>query len=188
MGGTFNGSYIEVESNHLTKFAVLSIAVPTAEQTEPNDIVNHWAEMDIRPALKSGIIKGYADGTFKPNQSVTRAEFIVMLMNALRPNAQPAILPEFKDGEKIGAWAEQSIALATQENIVNGYSDGGFHPDDRMTRAQLAVVLANALRETASTNGKSTFADVSTIPVWALSAVNRVQDEVLIKGITVNKF
>jgi len=70
--------------------------------------------------VSEGIVKGYTDGTFKPNATVTRAEFAVMLMNALKPAGNGV---ELGFTDTIPAWAEKSIAQALEAKIIRGYED-----------------------------------------------------------------
>jgi hypothetical protein len=195
-GGKVNGDQITVDVDHLTKYAVFAVnqttVVPGKPTVDPilnlSDITGHWAEVDIRTALKTGIVHGYEDGSFKPNQFVSRAEFIVMLMNALHPSAGAEKLPNYSDGDTIGDWAKQAIALAAKSNLVQGYEDGTFRPGNPLTRAQLAVVLANAYGAGTSAAKSVTFADVSDIPAWALDAVGIVQEAGLMQGYAENRF
>jgi hypothetical protein len=90
------------------------------------------------------MVTGYPDGTFKPNNTVTRAEFAVMLINTLKPQGSGAALT-FTDTMKIGAWAQKAVAQAVQAGIIKGYEDGSFRPEAEITRAEMAVMLANAL-------------------------------------------
>lgn len=76
-----------MEVEHFTKFAVFAVDKPKnpgSTEISFSDTAGHWAELDIKQAVTQLIISGYADGTFKPDNSVTRAEFTVMLMNALK--------------------------------------------------------------------------------------------------------
>jgi len=117
VGGKVNGDHITIEVNHFTKYAVFAVGedgaikMPSTD-TKPvlnfSDISGHWAEANIKQAVSSGIVSGYQDGTFKPNQTVTRAEFAVMLMNMLKPQGEAAALT-FTDTAKIGAWAQNCL-------------------------------------------------------------------------------
>ncbi|MDR6554863.1 S-layer homology domain-containing protein [Paenibacillus qinlingensis] len=196
-GGKVNGNQITVEVNHFTKYAVFAVNPNAVVPEKPlfdtisnlSDIAGHWAEIDIRATLQSGIVHGYEDGTFRPNQFVSRAEFVVMLTNALHPNAGPEKLPNYTDAAVIGDWAKQAIALAAKGNLVQGYEDGSFRPAEQLTRAQLAVVLANALGVAAvESSGSAVFADASDIPAWALDAVGIVAKAGLMKGYEANRF
>lgn len=193
-GGKVNGDQITVDVDHFTKYAVFAVNQTTAVPGKPpvvsklSDVAGHWAEVDIQAALKTGIVQGYEDGSFKPDQFVSRAEFIVMLMNGLHPNAGAEKLPNYSDAGSIGDWAKQAIALAAKSNLVQGYEDGTFRPGNPLTRAQLAVVLANASGPRATAAKAVLFADVSDIPAWALDAVGIVQEAGLMQGYAENRF
>ncbi|WP_206109187.1 S-layer homology domain-containing protein [Paenibacillus sp. HB172176] len=195
MGGTVDGDYIEVESNHLTKFAVLAAEAPEEETTELTDIDGHWAQADIEAAVEAGIVHGYTDGSFHPDQSVTREEFSVMLMNALQPEGKASQELAYTDASTISDWAAVAVALASEAYIVSGFEDGSFRPGQQMTRAQLAVMLANVLEDgeqtadgTSSNNDSMIFSDASAIPMWAVQATVRVKEAGLMIGRSGNKF
>lgn len=182
IGGTVDGNAVELSSDHLTKFAVLAVnASPDAVFT---DTQGHWASVDIQAAVKAGIVKGYEDGTFKPNQSVTRAEFSVMLMNALQPEGQAGVVPDFADRDQLGDWAAEAVAQAVKAGILHGYDDNTLRPNVGLTRAQLAVMLAAALGSEPAMDPEaaSAFADDAHIPSWASGAVRAVQAAGLMKG------
>jgi hypothetical protein len=190
-GGKVNGSTITVEVNHFTKFAVFVVGEAPAIDTKPDstftDISGHWAEANIQLALSSGIVSGYPDGTFKPGKNVTRAEFVVMLMNALKPQGEGAALA-FTDTAKIGAWAQQAVAQAVQAGIIQGYEDGSFRPDAGITRAEMAVTLANALGQHGESYAATGFADDKNIPVWAKDGVAFVKQAGIVQGKGDNEF
>jgi hypothetical protein len=179
VGGMVIGGKITVDVNHFTKYAVL--AVDTNPEVNFSDISGHWAESSIKKAVSGGIVKGYLDGTFKPNQTVTRAEFAVMLMNTLKPQGEGAALT-FTDTAKIGAWAQKAVAQAVQAGIVKGYADGSFRPDTTITRAEMAAMVANALKLPAGSNPDTGFADDKKIPSWAKSSVAALKNLGVISG------
>ncbi|MBP1991739.1 S-layer homology domain-containing protein [Paenibacillus eucommiae] len=184
-GGKVNGSTISVEVNHFTKFAVFVVDEASVIDPEPNstftDITGHWAEANIKLAVSSGIVSGYPDGTFKPGNNVTRAEFVVMLMNALKPQGEGAELA-FTDTAKIGAWAQQAVAQAVQAGIIQGYEDGSFRPDAGITRAEMAVILANALGQQGESYAAAGFADDKNIPAWAKDGIAFVKQAGIVQG------
>jgi hypothetical protein len=202
-GGKVNGNLIAVEVNHFTKYAVLVIdqktglpvtdELATDEPTIPtseikfSDIAGHWAEASINRAVNGGIVKGYTDGTFKPNATVTRAEFSVMLMNALKPQEAGAELT-FTDSAKIGAWAQKAVAQAVQAGIISGYTDGTFRPNTFVTRNEMAVMIANALKLSIEGNATTSFADDQAIPVWAKGSVEALKKLGVVKGTSTNQF
>ena len=185
---SMEGKKIQVHVDHFTKFAVFAVDQPNVPaEVALNDIQGHWAEELIQQAVREGIVKGYADGSFKPNASVTRAEFTVMLMNTLQNDYTEAPLT-FTDRSSIGAWAQTAVARAVQAGIIQGDSSGAFHPNDAVTRAEMAVMVANALQLKAESGTSSTFADNEQIPVWARAAVAGMQKSGLLNGKGLNIF
>jgi hypothetical protein len=197
-GGKTSGNHITVETNHFTKFAVfvvdLTTDLPVSEVTTPaepeislSDIAGHWAEASIKQAVKNGIVNGYVDGTFKPGNTVTRAEFSVMLMKAIKRQEAGAELT-FTDKADIGSWAQAGVAQAVQAGIINGYEDGTFRPNANMTRAEMATMIAKALRLTIEPVTTTGFADDERIPSWAKGAVAALKNLGIIGGKDANTF
>ncbi|WP_282936883.1 cadherin-like beta sandwich domain-containing protein [Paenibacillus sp. RC67] len=187
-GSKINGNKITAEVDHFTKYAVFAVDSMTDKPTVSlSDIIGHWAEANIKKAVGNGIVSGYPDGTFKPNNTVTRAEFAVMLMNTLKPQGEGAALT-FTDTAKIGSWAQKAVAQAYQAGIVKGYEDGSFRPDAQITRAEMAVMLANALGLTIEANTVTGFADDKDVPAWAKGAVAAMKKQQLVEGKGDNEF
>ncbi|WP_254790368.1 Ig-like domain repeat protein [Paenibacillus sp. OK003] len=187
VGGKVIGNQITVDVDHFTKFAVLA-----AEQTATLnviDITGHWAEVNIQKAIALGIINGYTDGTFKPNTTVTRAEFAVMLMNALKPQFQSeGAALTFTDEPQIAAWAREAVAQAVTAGIITGYQDGAFHPNDPITRAEMAVMLAKSSGKLIEGSATTRFADDKAIVAWARGSILSVQQSGLMQGKGNNHF
>jgi L-asparaginase type II len=186
IGGKVSGGYIVVETNHFTKFAVFATTPKPAEAApEPIasllDISGHWAEDAIKTAIAKGIVTGYPDSTFKPERSVTRAEFAVMLMKALKPQGEGTEL-KFTDKEKIGSWAVSSVSQAVKAGIISGYPDGTFRPDAIITRSEMTKMIASALKLAVEANAITEFADNDVIPAWAKGSVKAVKDSAIIQG------
>lgn len=143
-----------------------------------SDISGHWAENDIRRAAALGIVKGYPDGTFRPDRAISRAEFVVMLVNALS-----AELPEpsrdgraFADVRLFGRWSSAAIDRAYLARLVEGYPDGRFGPRREISQAEMAAVIARALR-LAPVDGEASFAGESPLPQWAQASVSSFLQE-----------
>lgn len=149
--------------------------------------MGHWAEANIKQAVNSGIVSGYLDGTFKPDNSVTRAEFAVMLMNTLKPQGEAALLT-FTDTAEIGTWAQKAVAQAFQAGIVTGYEEGSFRPNAKITRAEMAVMLANALGLAIEAETETGFADDKDVPAWSKGAVAAMKKQKLLEGKDNNVF
>ncbi|MHA2856318.1 S-layer homology domain-containing protein, partial [Paenibacillus lautus] len=197
-GGMKQVNDISVEVNHFSKYAVLVVnkanGMPVVDKTtDPTteisftDISGHWAEVSIKEAVREGIVAGYPDETFKPGNTVTRAEFSVMLMNALKSTDAGAELI-FTDTAWIGDWAKKAVSQAVQAGIIRGYQDGSFRPNAKMTRAEMAAMIANALELTNKDIPTTSFSDDKAIPDWAKSSVEALKELGIVKGIGAGEF
>ncbi len=144
-----------------------------------SDIESHWASEAICQLAADGIVKGYPDGTFKPQRNVTRAEFATLLVNSLGLDKQQE--STFLDTRE--HWARDSIAAAKKHGIIDGYSNVSFGPDDPLTREQMAMMLVNAYSLSAKKeDGLISFHDRNTIAGWAQDAVQIVADNQIMVG------
>lgn len=160
---------------------------PAAPLVELTDIAGHWAEGSIKQAVSKKIVGGYPNGTFKPDNAVTRAEFTVMLAGAFNLDGNGAAVT-FTDNDQIGQWAKRAVALTLQMEIVNGYQDGSFRPDKHITRAEMASMIAHALKLPRNVNAATSFADDEDIPAWAKGAVEALQKLGIANGRGGNQF
>lgn len=147
------------------------------------DITGHWAEPDISKLVKISVISGYPDGTFKPDNTITRAEFVTIVVRAFE--LEPKTGKIFDDISS--HWAKDSIATAVGYNIVSGYNSSNFGPDDNITREQMAVIIDKAL-ELGNTANVKTFSDETEISAWAKDAVARVSQAGIVSGYPDNTF
>ena len=149
--------------------AMIMPSVPA--MAAPSDIAGHWAESVITQWQSKGLIQGYEDGTFKPGNTITRAEFVTLMNNAKGFWSEGSI--NFSD-VKNGSWFYSAVARAVAAGYVKGYSDGSFKPGNTITRAEAAVMIANAARLSANEAGAYRFTDVGSIPAWARGSVGAV--------------
>ncbi len=124
--------------------ARLTAVTPTAAD-RLTDIKEHYAEAHIQKLVNYGIVNGYEDGTFKPDNPVTRAEYSVMVANALEKACGYNLATSYAFSDTDGHYAADSIAKITACGIVNGFGDGTFKPDEYITRGQAAIITANFL-------------------------------------------
>lgn len=137
----------------------------------PSDIAGHWAESVITQWQSKGLIQGYEDGTFKPGNTITRAEFVSLMNNAKGFWSEGSI--NFSD-VKNGSWFYSAVARAVAAGYVKGYSDGSFKPNNTITRAEAAVMIANTAKLSANEAGAYRFTDIGSIPAWARGSVGAV--------------
>lgn len=136
-----------------------------------SDIKGHWAESAITSWQDKGLISGYTDGTFKPDNSVTRAEFASMVNKSLGLTEKGDV--PFSDVQS-GSWYYDAVSIAVKAGYCSGYEDGTFKPDATITRAEAAVMIALAKGLTQNTAAASGFADAANIPAWAKGYVGAV--------------
>ncbi len=114
-------------------------------QSENNftDISGNPAEQDIINLGKKGIVSGYGDGTFRPEQWLSRAEFISILARAKNWDIEASTTePQyFKDNDQIPWWAVGAVYAARKLEIINGYPDGSFHPSAPITKGEVALIM-----------------------------------------------
>lgn len=161
---------------------------PEQPQIEFIDVPEtHWAALAIKRAAALGIVQGYPDSTFKPAESITRAQFIKMLANAFEWQAEQGELA-FTDNDEIGAWAKDAILQAVNRGIINGYGDGSFRPNQEITRTEMTVMLARVLGIAISATEQTGFTDDATIPAWGKGTVEALRELGIVAGRDNNNF
>ncbi|MEG0451066.1 MAG: Ig-like domain-containing protein, partial [Lysinibacillus sp.] len=183
-GGIIQGNRLTVEINHFSKYAVLVVdkttGMPIQEATVDNnfsDTSGHWAREEIEAMFERGIIKGYSDGTFKPNDSIKREHVAVMLTRAFElKSIRTARI--FTDVPTSNPYYD-AIRKLQLAGIIDG-ANGAFQPKASMTRAQMAKVLVLALG--LDSDGKTTFRDVPENH-WANGYIAALEED----GITIGE-
>jgi len=150
---------------------------------ELGDISGCWAVTMIRALIDAGAIAGYPDGSFKPDNNISRAEFAVVLVKAFRLQSDGGEV--FRD--TAGHWAKDYIATAQALGIVNGYNNGYFGANDLITREQMAVMIVKAAKIEADSS-KTTFSDDNEISAWAKSGISTAVAHQIIAGYSDNTF
>lgn len=160
-----------------------------------SDIDNSGYREGIELAAAKGIINGYADGTFKPDAQVTRAQFITMLYRVAGspeveiPEGKTEIELGFTDADTISDEYKTAVAWGVQNGIINGYEDKTFRPNQAISRAQMVTMLYRYLTledvwGAASDEMKATydFTDKDDIAAPYVEAVNYMANMEFIKG------
>jgi hypothetical protein len=159
------------------------------------DTAGHWAEQDIDWMTRRLLVNGMSPTEFRPQGSVTRAEFAAMLVRALgiRVNGGSQDDP-FMDVHQ-DAWYREVVLAAAANGLVNGLEAGRFAPDETITREQMAVMISRAFtfiglgsKSSTHTIGLDDFADSSTIQGWAKADVELVLREGLMQGMSSDAF
>lgn len=161
-------------------FALLITMIPvTALAAQASDISNHWAKTQIGNMMDKGYITGYQDGTFKPDQKITRAEFMAIINRAF--NFTQKSEGSFTD-VKPGAWYADVVSQAKAAGYISGYPDGSIRPDDTITRQEAAVIIAKIKRLAADASGVADFKDAYGIAGWSKGNIGAVAASGLMNG------
>ncbi|MEC0090706.1 InlB B-repeat-containing protein [Paenibacillus macquariensis] len=142
--GNTDGSFHANATITRAEFATMLVRALglTSEGTSSfKDTKGHWAADTIVTLQASGIINGYVDGTFKPNQTITRAEIVAMLSKVMNTT----LVKNDKFNDISGNWAEAEIATLSDMGIVKGSTDGSFKPNSNATRADSLVMILRML-------------------------------------------
>lgn len=130
---------------------LLLLHVPTSTYAA-DDITGHYFEKDMRTLIAKDILGGYGPGIYKPDNSVTRAEFAALVVRTLElqpvQKAEFSVAnvaePLFKD-VKPGDWYFAAVDAAVKAGIVGGYPDNTFLPNNEITRQEMAAMIMRAL-------------------------------------------
>ncbi|RAV21220.1 Ig-like domain-containing protein [Paenibacillus contaminans] len=126
---------------------LLEIENTGTKQWSLRDIDSHWAYESIAVLAGHGVINGYSDSTFRPDQTITREEMVTLLLNLVNVKALPKrYAASFTDSGQVSPYAVQTVQAASNAGIVSGYPDGTFQPQGNVTRAEAVVMLANLLQ------------------------------------------
>jgi hypothetical protein len=121
----------------------------------------HWAYQEIYLAAKAGLVKGYSDGSFKPSESISRRQSLMML-NRLFEHVHPTSLESPYKDVTLSTSGVMAILSGTERGYIQGAS-GYFYPENKLTRGQMALIVARAfnLMENTSVDSNYPFQDVS---------------------------
>lgn len=193
--GTFTGvpTLITDGAASLRRTGNSIYALVAADRTF-SDLNGHWAQADVERMASMLFVQGVGGGRFDPDSPITRAQFAALLTRVLGLAAASG--PSFPDVSE-GDWFTGEVAAAARHGLIAGYEDGTFRPHERITREQMAVMLARALKlaaklgSTASPGGLPDesaaavldgFTDGASVRDWAVPSFAAAVDAGLIQG------
>ncbi|MGL4619978.1 S-layer homology domain-containing protein [Chroococcidiopsis sp.] len=144
-----------------------------AQASTLNDIQGSWAQSFIAGLVSRGIVQGFPDGSFRPDEPVTRAQFAAIVSKAFGQQSNRnaiafADVPEYY-------WAKDAIQTAYQTGFLAGYPNNTFLPEQNIPRVQVLVALANGLNLSVKTESSTlldtSYQDAAEIPDFARSPV-----------------
>lgn len=119
-----------------------------------------WCNRAIATLTNMGIIKGYTDGTFQPNKSITRAELATIIARFAKLDVNTKTFSDIN-----GHWAQKNIELAAGNGWINGYEDGTFRPNNNITRAETFAMINRVLDR--QTESVSDLLPTSEMNMWS---------------------
>jgi len=189
-GEKMNVSGFAAELPHLSKYAVMKFVNPF------EDISDHWAKRDILLMAAREIVKGMEAGCFAPQSPVTRAQFAVLLTRILGIEEYTGEDATFTDLSS-SHWGFGAVEAAYRLGLVKGTGFGRFSPEREITRQEMAVMAARALKHTGVGTdlnaGKietilENFKDSSDIAEWAREGAALCRKKGIILGRTTRQF
>lgn len=163
----YQGLVVKGLANAITSSHIVASDV----KSEPlSDIAGHWAEPFILGLYNAGAVGGYPDGTFKPDDKMTRAQYAALLTKALNPPVKRDAAT-FKDVPE-DFWGYVAIQTAYKSEFISGFPDNTFKPAENVQRAQVLVSLVNGLGLSGGdVESLTKFSDRTSIPEYAKKAV-----------------
>lgn len=147
--GYTDGSFLpnrQITRAEFTAILVQALDFTDKESKTFNDMVNHWAKQAVSTAYAYGVVHGYNDDTFAPDDLITREQMTMMIVNALQLVSVPSG-STFVDQSKISKWAREAVAAAAESGIITGYPDNTMRPLDHATRAEAVSIIWRSLEK-----------------------------------------
>ena len=119
-----------------------------------------WCNRAIATLTNMGIIKGYTDGSFRPNADITRAELATIIARFAKLDVNTKTFSDIN-----GHWAQKNIELAAGNGWINGYEDGTFRPNNNITRAETFAMINRVLDR--QTESVSDLLPTSDMNMWS---------------------
>ncbi|MEI7025164.1 S-layer homology domain-containing protein, partial [Paenibacillus sp. y28] len=152
---------------------------------EFTDVTSHWAKEAVNNMGSRLVIHGTGDGVFSPDREITRAEFAAIMVRGLGLKLEDGSAV-FSDVQ-VSDWYSSAIHTAYAYGLINGYEDGTFRPNDKITREQAMVILAKAMTVTglaanAAANVLHSFSDAAEASDWAASGITESVGAGIVSG------
>ncbi len=148
-------------------------------QKKGSDITGHWAEKQLNNWVDQGLIKGYSDGSFKPDKTITRGEFMSLANRAFGFTELTDI--HFVD-LKPSDFAYQDVQKAVKAGYIHGYQDQTIQAAKTLNRQELAVMIANLLNLKADPESAKPYSDADSIESWSKGAVGAIASNKIANG------
>ena len=175
---TVTPTFVKIDAKEETKD-------PSAVKRFSDVASGAWYAEYITYVTENALMNGYDDGRFGPNDQTTRAQIVTVLY---RLEGEPATRSSnsFSDVSSGGQYYSSAVAWAAINDIVNGYEDGRFGPNDNVTREQIAAILYRYATykgyDTENAGSIANFSDAAKVSSWANTAISWAVGEGLMNG------
>ncbi|WP_415970957.1 Ig-like domain-containing protein [Anaerotignum lactatifermentans] len=163
----------------ITAVLAASMAMSVTAFGAPTDIQGHWAQNTINKWVDKGDISGYPDGTFRPNNMITRAEFVVLVNNAM--GYTKSGYAYFSDVPS-HYWGKNAIQTGVAAGYISGDGNGIFRPNDPVTRQEAAAMISRILDLKQNESRAYRYTDSYAISNWAKGVVGAVSEAGIMAG------
>jgi len=175
-------------------------ALAAPQRVFPDIQLGHWAEKDIVEMKLKGVIAGFSDGKYHPNQSLSREQAVAMLLRVVGLNGTK---PKYSLAQHVGStgtdwhkeaspWAREALAVAWEHGIIPEGDLTNFRPKDPVKRHEIAVFAIRAMGETMTAQKRIgtgiTFKDAAAIPESSKGYVEVAVEKGIITGYADNTF
>lgn len=156
-----------------------SMGTAVAQSAGTKDYEGHWAQQTIQSWLDNGLLKGFGDGSVKPNQTITRAEFMTLINRSYHFTEQSKV--EFTDVPST-SWAYSEVAKAIAAGYIQGFNNE-MRPNAPINRQEAAVIVSKLLKlDAGSIEVLEVFSDASQIASWSKGSVAAAVTAKVLKG------
>ncbi|MCD9024084.1 Ig-like domain-containing protein [Cohnella silvisoli] len=156
-----------------------SFSFVSAAESAKSDVKGHWAESQLNQWVEKGLIKGYADGTVKPNNPVTRVELTALINRAFGFTEKAEI--NFSDMPP-GNWAYEEAAIAVKAGYIKGKLGGTFGGGNQSSRQEVAAIIARLLNLQGDETTAKAYVDASSFASWSKAAIGAVSSKKIMQG------
>ncbi|MGG3841596.1 S-layer homology domain-containing protein [Anoxybacillus kestanbolensis] len=170
-------SYRKFLAGTVSAAVVASAIAPVASAASFTDVAGSVHADDIATLVAKGYIKGYSDGTFKPNKPLTRGEAAIIFSRILKDAGVKA--PEqgagFPDVPASKAELAEAVAIVKAAGVMGGDEKGNFNPNANITREQMAKVVVEAFKLTKPANHTTKITDLDKAGSWAREYIQTLE-------------
>ncbi len=183
-GGGFSGGKDKIKGEGTTITDLPAPEEPKLPEVSFSDVADsHWAKEYVIKLAQYEVITGFEDGTFRPEELVTKEQFVKMVVEAFGIQSDAKAI-KFTDVDA-SHWAKDYIGIAVNKGIINGNSETEFGIGEKLSRQNAAVIIARVADlagYTLETGNGTSFSDKADIAPYALEGVTRLSNAGIING------